>query len=123
MRIFDLARLAVKAIKARWAVLPLLGMAAAAFCLCFAGAILAKVQEEKAQPYELIVSAAGSAGISESVLAGVLEIPGVKAATPILQLPVTIQADKYSARLTLTGLDADYPDGAFRQAAAFRLTA
>jgi ABC-type lipoprotein release transport system permease subunit len=119
MRIFDLTRLAVKSMKGRWSALSFLGMAVSAFCLCFAGAIVTTVQDEKAQPYELIVSAMGSADIGESAVAELLKIPDVKAATPILQAPVTIKTGNYAAQLTLTGLDAGYFDGIFAQGGIF----
>lgn len=119
MNMFDLTRLAFRNLKGRWAVLPVAGFAVAAFCLCFAGAILTTVQEEKAQPYELMLSAQGSAGITDSVIADILKIPDAKAATSVLQIPVTIQTGKYIAQLTLTGMDANYFDGVYAQGGIF----
>jgi hypothetical protein len=119
MRIFELLKLAVKTVRGRWTVLPLLGMAAAAFLLCFAGAILAKVEEEKAQPYEFVVSAEGSAAVGDSAITDMREISDVTAATHVLQLSVTIRTDEYAASLTLTGLDSDYLSGAFTQGGLF----
>ena len=108
MKIFDLARLAVRNLKGRWAVLPTIAFAVATFCLCFSGAILTTVQEEKSQPYELILSAQGSAGVTDSTIADILKIPDVKAATSILQIPVAIQTGEYTAQLTLTGMDTGF---------------
>ncbi len=108
MKTFDLARLALKNIKGLWAVLPVIGFAIAAFCLCFAGAILTAVSEEKAQPYELILSAQGTSGITDNRIADILKIPDVKAATGIMQIPVTVRTGKHQAQLTLTGLDGSY---------------
>lgn len=119
MRIFDLTKLALKNLKGRWAVLPVIGFTIAAFCLCFAGAILTTVQEEKAQPYELVLSAQGSVAFTESVVADIRKIPDVKAATSILQVPVTVQTGKYAAQLTLTGVDAGYLDSVYAQGSVF----
>ncbi len=119
MKIFDLTRLAVRNLKGRWAVLPVIGFAIAAFCLCFAGAILTSVQEEKAQPYELVLSAQGNTSITDSTIADILKIPDVKAATPILEVPVTAQTGKYAAQLTFTGMDAGYLDGVYTQGGVF----
>ncbi len=119
MKIFDLIRLAVRNLKGRWAVLPVIGFAVAAFCLCFSGAISTTVQEEKSQPYELVLSAQGSVGVTDSTIADILKIADVKAATSILQVPVAIQAGEYTAQLTLTGVDAGYPGGVYTQGNMF----
>jgi len=119
MRIVDLTRLAFKTFKGGRTALFAGGIAAAAFCLCAAGGIWTTVQEEKAQPYELVLSAQGSAGITDSMIADILNLQDVKAATPILQIPVAIQTGKYTAQLTLTGVDASYLDGAYTQGGAF----
>lgn len=119
MKIFDLTRLAVRNLKGRWAVLPVIGFAVAAFCLCFAGAILTTVQEEKAQPYELLLLAQDNAGITDSTIADILKIPDVKAATSILQVPVMVQTGEYTAQFTLTGMDAGYLEGVYIQGNVF----
>ncbi len=119
MKISDLIMLAVKNLKGRWVVLPFIGFTIAAFCLCFAGAILTTVQGEKAQPYELVLSAQGNANITDSTIADILKISDVKSATPILQVPVTIKTGKYAAQLTLAGMDAGYLDGVYAQGSVF----
>ena len=119
MKIFDLIRLALKNAKGFWVVLPVMGFAIASFCLCFAGAIWITVADEKAQPYELILSAQDKAGITDNKIANILEIPDVKAAAGILQIPVTIQTGKYKAALTLTGIDSSYMDGQLSQGSLF----
>jgi len=119
MRIFDLARLALKGTKSRWTSLALLGMAVAAFCLCFAGAVFMKVQEEKSQPYELIAAAVGNESIDANTIADMLELPDVEVATPVLQLPVTLQTGDYYAQITLTGINADYLNGVISQGSLF----
>lgn len=119
MKTSDITRLAFRNLKGRWVVLPIIGFAIAAFCFCFAGAILTTVQKEKAQPYELILSAQGNASITDSVIADILKISDVKAATPILQVPVTIKTGKYVAQLTLTGMKAEYLDVAYAQGSVF----
>ena len=119
MKISDLVMLAVKNLKGRWVALPFIGYTIAAFCLCFAGAIMTTVQGEKAQPYELVLSAQGNANITDSTIADILKISDVKSATPILQLPVTIRTGKYTAQLTLTGMNAGYLDGVYAQGSVF----
>ncbi len=119
MRISDLTRLALKNIKGIWAVLPALGFAVAAFCLCFAGAILTTVQQEKAQPYEIVVAAEENKGLSDADVFGILQIEDVLAATAVLEIPVTVKAGDYKAELTLTGMDAAYLEGSFAQGGAF----
>jgi len=59
MRIFDLARIAIKSLT-RWAVLPAAAAAIGVFCMCVAGTALAVVQQEKSQPYELSFSSQDS---------------------------------------------------------------
>ena len=118
MRIFDRIRLALKNLRGKWAVLPAAGVAIAAFCLCFAGAILTTVQQEKAQPYELIVSA-GDASLSDNDMAEISQIEDVTAATAVLQVPATVSVGEYVAALTLTGADADYLEDSYSQGGVF----
>jgi hypothetical protein len=79
----------------------------------------AAVQAEKEQPYELILSAQGNTGITDSTIADILKIPDVKAVTLILQVPVAIRTGKYDAQLTLIGMDTGYLDGVYTQRAVF----
>ena len=66
MRISNLLWLAAKNLKFRPMVLSALAVAISVFCLCFAGAVLVSVQQEKSLPYELEVTS-NSAEISDSV--------------------------------------------------------
>lgn len=108
MKIIDLVRIAAKNLKGKWVVLPVFGIAISTFCLCFAGAILITVQEEKALPYEIIISSEGEQSLSDSAVAEISKITDVTAATAVLQVPVSITADEYTTELTLTGIDSAY---------------
>lgn len=118
MRIPDLLFLAMKSQKSKWIALPIAAMAISVFCLCFAGTVLTTVQEEKSFPYELDVLS-GTVKVSDNAIAGLSAIPNVVAATPVLQAPVSVQAGKYTAQLTLTGIDATYLNDAFAQGGIF----
>ncbi len=120
MRMHDLFQLAIKNIKGRWALLPAAGVAAGVFCLCFAGAILTTVRQEKARPYELIVSSGSNAGITDRSMMTISEIPDVAAVTAVLQIPVSMKTGKYEAQLTLTGVDAKYLTGKFTDGGSFQ---
>lgn len=108
MRISDLLRISLKTLKKQWTILLAAGMAGCTFCLCFSGAIFNVLRQEKARPYELVVSSEGTERLSDEMIARLSEIPGVKAVTPVLQVPVSIKTGKYTAQLTLTGIDAAY---------------
>ncbi len=118
MRISDLLFLAMKSLRSKWIILPIAAAAISAFCLCFAGTILATVQEEKSFPYELDVLS-GPVKVSDNAIAELSGIPNVTAATPVLQIPVSVHAGKYSARLTLTGIDAAYLNDSLAQGGIF----
>lgn len=118
MRIFDLLRLAAKALKGRWAVLSVAGITIGMFCLCFAGAVLTKVQQEKSMPCELNI-ASGAAKLSDSTIAEISKIPDVSAATPLLVVPVTIKTGDYSADITLTGIAPGYLNNGFKAGGTF----
>lgn len=118
MRISDLTWIAIKNFKFRSMVLSVLATAISVFCLCFAGAVLVTVQQEKALPYELEV-ASMSSGISDEALAEVSGIPDVTAVTPVLQVPVSIHAGQYEADIALTGIDAAYIQYAFVQGGVY----
>jgi hypothetical protein len=108
MKTVDLLRIAAKNLKGRWMILPALGMAISIFCLCFAGAVLVTVQQEKSKPYELAVSDSGNAGITDSTVAQIDKLPNVTAATALLQVSASVKTGIYSAQLTLTGIDPSY---------------
>ncbi len=118
MRIPDLLFLAMKSLKSKWIILSIAATAISAFCLCFAGTVLATVQEEKSFPYELNVLS-GPVKVSDNAITELSDIPNVTAATPVLPVPVSIQAGKYTAQLTLTGLDATYFNDTFAQGGIF----
>lgn len=114
MWISDLLWMAVKNLKARFVVLPVAAIAISTFCLCFAGAVLVTVQQEKNVPCELEVLS-GAEQLSDITLAEIAGIPEVTAVTPVLQVPVSIKASGYTAQLTLTGVNASYLTEAFAQ--------
>jgi hypothetical protein len=119
MKMLDLIRIALMNLKGRWVVLPVAGISISVFCLCFSGAILTIVQYEKSLPCELAVSVQGSAGLSDSMIAKLSDIPGVTAVTPLLQVPVTVNSGVYTAQLALTGIDAAYLEDPFTKGGVF----
>lgn len=119
MRMCDAFRIAIKNIKGRWAILSAIVTAISVFCLCFAGAILTTVMQEKALPYELIVSSESNTGITDEDIRKISEIPDVRAVSAILQIPVSIKTGRYSAQLTLTGMDAAYLTDALAEGGVF----
>jgi ABC-type antimicrobial peptide transport system permease subunit len=114
-----MAYLAWKNLKGSWAVLPAIGFAIAAFCLCFAGAILTVVQEEKAQPYEIIVAAQESKSLTDSNIYEMTKIEDVTAITGILEVPAIVISGEYTAELTLTGMDSQYIGGDYTVGSAY----
>ena len=118
MWISDLLWMALKNLKARFVVLPVAAIAISTFCLCFAGAVLVTVQQEKSVPSELEVLA-GTEQLSDSTLAGIAAVPDVTAVTPVLQVPVSIQTGGYTAQLILTGMDASYLTEDFAQGGVY----
>lgn len=118
MRIFDLLKLAAKTLKGRWAVVPVVGITIGMFCLCFAGAVLTKVQQEKSMPCELNVTS-GTSEISDSIVVEISKIPEVSAVTPLLTVPVTVKTGDYSAELTLTGITPAYLNYEFSEGGVF----
>lgn len=119
MRISDLIHIAWKNLKGSWAVLPAIGFAIAAFCLCFAGAILMKVQEEKALPYEIIVAAQESKSLTDSDVADISKLEDVTASSGILEITAIVKMGEYSAELTLTGMDSGYISGTYATGSAY----
>ncbi|MGE5495317.1 MAG: FtsX-like permease family protein [Burkholderiales bacterium] len=117
MRIFDLARIAVKSLT-RWAVLPAAAAAIGVFCMCVAGTALAVVQQEKSQPFELSFSSQDS-DITENDIANISEIEDVKAVTPVFEVPASVAAGDYSAELNLIGIYSSYLTGKFKAGGVF----
>lgn len=119
MKTADLIRLAAKNLRGRWMFFPGIGVAVSIFCLCFAGAVWETVGREKAQPYELAVSAAGGSGLTDSAVAQITKLSHVVAATPLLSVSTTVKTGVYTARLTLTGIDPAYLQAAFSKGGVF----
>ena len=119
MRISDRLRLSLRYQRGRWALLPVLGVAIAAFCLCFAGAIFINVQSQMAKPYELEVLPNSNEAISDWIIDDIKLLTDVEAATPLLSVGVTIQTGKLSAQMTMTGIDPDYIADEFKQGTMF----
>lgn len=119
MRISDRLRLAGKTLERRWAVLPAAGFAVAVFCLCFAGAILESVRQEKVAPYELTVIAQGSAPLTDGDAAALSQIEDVTAATAVLEVRATVKTGGDAAELTLTGMDGGYIEGVYARGGAY----
>lgn len=118
MRISDLLWMAIKNLKGKLIALIIVEIAISTFCLCFAGAVLVTVQQEKSLPYELEV-VSDTAKISDSALAEISRIPDVMAVTPVLQVPVSAKIGGYKAQLTFTGIEASYINETFAQGGAF----
>jgi hypothetical protein len=119
MKISDRLRLATKNLKGLWSLLPIAGMAIGMFCLCFAGAIFTSVNGEKSLPCELDVSTEGKSKITDNALVQIYEIEDVLDATPLLQVPLTIETGSYTAELTLTGIEDYYLDEAYAEGSIF----
>ena len=119
MRISDLLRIAWKTLRGRWAVLPAMGVAIAAFALCVAGAVLVSVQQEKSQPYELVATSQGGVKLSDSDVLAVSQLENVEAASAVMEVPVKLTAEAHTAELTLTGIDAAYLDKVYAQGGAY----
>jgi len=119
MKIFELIRMASGNLKARWVILPAIGIAISAFCLCYAGVVLTTVGDEKALPYELVLSAEGAKSLSDKTLADIAKLPGVEAVTPLLQVSARVKTGVYSAQLMLTGMDPAYLQEGFTAGGVF----
>ena len=102
--------ISIKSVKGVWAVLIALCMATSTFCLCYAGAVFMSAQQEKAIPFELVISTQKTTGITETMLSEIREIADVEDVTPVLQIPVQINMGGYSAELVLTGVMPSYLD-------------
>jgi hypothetical protein len=113
MRFLDLCKLTGKGLN-RWALVSVLGIVLSTFCFLFAGTIWYSVYLEKEQPCELTVVAPKSTQLSDQTVSDIFKIPHVTAATGVLEVPVTLTVGKYSATLTLSGIDGNYLKNAFR---------
>ncbi len=84
--------------------------AAAVTALCFSGALLAAVRAEKAEPCELTVTAPGYLAVTEQSVQDFRAIGQVVDASGTVEVPVTAGSGKYTAGLTLVGIDGGYLD-------------
>ncbi len=119
MKALDLAKLSLRHLSGRWAALPATGFAVAAFCLCFAGAILLHVNEAKSMPCELKAVPPENAGVTAALLESVRKLPGVRAATPEYPVEVEIKTGKLRAKLTLAGIEGAYLNEPLRLGSAY----
>jgi len=119
MKKFDLIRMASKNLKDKWVILPVAGIAISAFCLCFAGAVLTTVLEEKALPYELVLSADDTNNLSDKMLSDISQLPDVEAVSPLLLVPARVKTGEYSAQLMLTGIAPAYLEKGFTEGRVF----
>ena len=85
--------------------------AAAVAALCFSGAILTHVRGEKSAPCELAVTAPGWLTVTEQSVQDFRAIAHVVDAAGVVEAPATVRCGKYTAGLTLVGIDGDYLDG------------
>ena len=108
MKFVDTCRLAYKGLKHGWAVITVLGIALSTLCFAFAGTILSSITAEKEKPCELTVQASGGIKLTDQTILDIKKIPGVMAATGSIEVPVTLTTGKYSAAITLYGIDPSY---------------
>ena len=113
MRFWDIFMLAFRGLHKGWAAIAVLGIAMSVVCFSFAGADLFSVHSEKAKPCELAVQASDTAKLSDQSVLDILKIPNVTAATGTMEVPVTLSSGKYSAELTLYGIDRNYLQNGF----------
>ena len=108
MRLRDYLTLAGHGTHRGYEAASVLFMAASVTALCFSGAILAAIHSEKAAPCELHVTAPSYLSITEQSVQDFRAIDNVLDATGIVEVPVTASSGKYSAGLTLVGVDGEY---------------
>jgi len=119
MKIFELLRLGTKNTKGRWVVLPVIGIAISAFCLCYAGAIFTTVENERSLPYEIAITNDGAKKVSDSTLAEISKLSDVTSISPLLQVPATVRTGKYAANINLIGIDPSYITDKFATGGVF----
>ncbi len=108
MRLRDYLTLAGHGTHRGYEAASVLFMAASVTALCFSGAIFAAIHSEKAAPCELNVTAPSYLSITEQSVQDFRAIDNVLDATGIVEVPVTVSSGKYSAGLTLVGVDGEY---------------
>ena len=119
MRARDLFGLAARGIHPGFGTAHVLIMAFAVACFCFSVAIWSSVKVEKAEPCELTVTAPSYLDVTEQTIQDFLGIPDVVDATGLVEIPVIAESGKYTASLTLVGIDGDYLDAAYSVGEAF----
>lgn len=82
--------------------------AAAATAMCFSGAVLTTIHSEKTEPCELSVTAPSYLTITEQSIQDFHAIAGVVDATGVVEVPVIAAGGKYTASITLVGIDGEY---------------
>ena len=118
MRFGDALGIALRTALSKRNAVSVLGIAATVFCLCFAVAGLTQVLQGRAAPCELTVTA-GQAKLTSSSVTQMEQVPGVVAATPLVQIPVRLTSGNYAAELTVTGLRGAYVEQKFREGTLF----
>lgn len=108
MRAADLWRLAMRSLRHGWAAAYAVTLMLGTVCFYFSGAIWLTVHNEKQEPCELTVGASSYANVTEQAVQKLLEIDDVIEATCLLEVRVTISAGKYTASMTLLGIDPNY---------------
>ena len=111
MRAGDLLALAGQGLRRGYEAAAVLFTAAAVTALCFSGAILAADRAEKAEPCELAVTAPGYMAVTEQSVQDLRAIPGVVDAAGTVEVPAEVRSGKFTASLTLVGIDGDYLTG------------
>lgn len=110
MKITDYLAMAGRGLHRGFDTASVLFTAAAVTALCFSGAILTTIHSEEAEPCELAVTAPSYLDITEQSVQDFRAIVDVVDATGIVEIPVTAASGKYTASLTLVGIDVDYLD-------------
>jgi len=108
MKCWDTCKLAFKGLRRGWAAIIVLGIMMSVVCFSFAGAIQLSMKSEKAKPCELTIQASDTAKLTDQSVSDILQIPNVMAATGMMEVPVTLKSGKYTATLTLCGIDRGY---------------
>jgi len=120
MKWLESCRVAIQNLTLKRTVLPVMGIAAAVICCCFAVAITNSVQAEKDLPCELSVTPANAGKLTDTIARQIAQIPNVKAVTLVLDIPVDISTGKYNAKMTLTAVDPTYESISFEKGGIFQ---
>ncbi len=108
MRITDYLTLVGHGLHRGFVAAEVLFTAAAVTAVCFSGAILVTIHSEEAEPCELSVTAPSYLAITEQSIQDFQAIADVVDATGIVEVPVIAACGKYTATLTLVGIDEEY---------------